>query len=108
MAASLPSVLTSSGKCHKRKSPARVGTRRGKEGGRKITVERGVRNVTSDPAVTWDSTLCDIFSYGGCCCRWDRERRRNKRRLRRENREEGKLSRNKNVKVFSYLIVPCE
>ncbi|KAI0227531.1 Regulator of G-protein signaling 3 [Lamellibrachia satsuma] len=93
VAASLPSVLTSSGKCHKRKSPARVGTRRGKEGGRKITVERGVRNATSDPAVTWDSAvaLCDIFSYGGCCCQWDRERRRNKRRLQRENREEDVL-----------------
>ena len=59
-----------------------------KEERRKVTPGR--RDVT--PAMTWDSAvaLCDMFSYGGCCCEWERERRRRKWRLRREDDEEGK------------------
>ena len=60
-----------------------------KEERRKMTAGR--RRVT--PAMTWDSAvaLCDMFSYGGCCCQWERERRRRKWRLGMEDDGEGKM-----------------
>jgi len=94
VAARLPSVITHAGKCHKRKTPTSTGRPDGKKkrGGGKAVRPGGVR--LSDTVVTWDSAvaLCDVFSYGGCCCQWDRERKRRRRSMRRETAQEGEWS----------------
>ena len=93
VAASLPRIITSSRRCHKRERSASKKRRKDglKEERRKMTIRRRERHVP--PAMTWDKAvaLCDMFSYGGCCCHWERERRRRKWRLGLEDDGEGKM-----------------
>ena len=71
------------------------------------TVTAGRRRVT--PAMTWDSAvaLCDMFSYGGCCCKWERERRRRKWRLGLEDEEGKMIKQGSKLVVFWQQMLPC-